>query len=209
MSETELRAFSCVVEARTGEKEGRSLVVEGMPIVFGQQADIGSFYEIISRDALEKTDMKDVPLFVNHDTSQVPLARSRNNNQNSTMQLSVREDGVHILAALDEKNQRAQELWSAVKRGDISGMSFMFRVDGDEWKELESGKPTRTIKSISRIYEVSAVTYPAYTGTSISARSLESDDAALDSAKRTLESARKRKREIDDLNKRLRKGEAE
>ena len=53
------------------------------------------------------------------------------------------------------------------------------------------------------------MTYPAYTGTSISARSLESDDAALDSAKRTLESARKRKREIDDLNKRLRKGEAE
>ena len=134
MSETELRAFSCVVEARTGEKEGRSLVVEGMPIVFGQQADIGSFYEIISRDALEKTDMKDVPLFVNHDTSQVPLARSRNNNQNSTMQLSVGEDGVHILATLDEKNQRAQELWSAVKRGDIFGMSFMFRVDGDEWK---------------------------------------------------------------------------
>ena len=67
-------------------------------------------------------------------------------------------------------------------------MSFAFFVDGDEWADLESDHPTRTIKSISRVLEVSAVTFPAYEQTSISARD---DQLALESARGALESAKR------------------
>ena len=70
-------------------------------------------------------------------------------------------------------------------------MSFMFWVDDEEWQDLESEHPTRRIKKIASVVEVSAVTFPAYEATSISARdkeALESAKAALESAKRSLES---------------------
>ena len=130
---------------------------------------------------------------VNHNTDMIPLARSRNNNSNSTMQLSVVSgEGMDIRVDLDtENNAEASSLYSAVSRGDISGMSFMFRVDADSWEELESEHPTRTIEKISKVYEVSAVTFPAYEATSIQARGLAD---ALESAKASLESERAEKR---------------
>ena len=70
-------------------------------------------------------------------------------------------------------------------------MSFMFGVDDEEWEDLESDYPTRHIKSISTVVEVSAVTFPAYEATTISARdkeALESARVALENAKRSLES---------------------
>ena len=70
--------------------------------------------------------------------------------------------------------------------GDISGMSFMFGIRGEEWEELDSDHPTRKITDISTIVEVSAVTFPAYESTEINARSKE----ALDNARSALEKAR-------------------
>ena len=90
-----------------------------------------------------------------------------------------------------ENNADARSLYSAIERGDISGMSFMFGVDDEEWENLDSDYPTRHIKSISTVVEVSAVTFPAYEATTISARdkeALESAKSALDNAKRSLES---------------------
>jgi HK97 family phage prohead protease len=166
--------------------------------------DLGSGWwnEIIDRHALDTCDMKDVPLLTNHDTDQLPVARSRNNNNNSTMQLSVMDDGLHFRATLDtEHNNRAAELDSAVTRGDISGMSFMFTVSNDKWDNLDSDHPTRTVLAIDKVYEISAVTWPAYEQTSINARSLENGRASLDSARQALESARK----VDALRKDLKK----
>ena len=88
-------------------------------------------------------------------------------------------------------DSRGVELDSAVERGDVSGMSFMFTVDGEEWEGLDSERPVRHITSIGQIFEVSAVTWPAYEQTSINARSLDSVKASLDSAKEALESARR------------------
>ena len=67
-------------------------------------------------------------------------------------------------------------------------MSFAFYIekDGDKWENLRSEHPTRHVRSISRVTEVSAVTRPAYEATEISAR----DKEALESAKATLESVR-------------------
>jgi len=190
MENIEKRAFLC--EVRTREDEERGNILEGVPIVFNQMTDLGWCNEIIEPTALDNADMKDVRFLVNHDINSIPFARSRNNNKNSTMQLEVKEDGLHIRVDLDtEKNPRAQELHSAVERGDIDQMSFMFRVDGEKWEDLDSDHPTRHITSISKIFEVSAVTFPAYEGTSLNARSTDDGHASLESARKALENARK------------------
>lgn len=189
-NELEYRSYLCSVETREDDNHGK--YISGVPIVFGQRTNIDFFDEIIEPGALNNADMRDVRFLVNHDKTQIPLARSRNNNENSTMQLSVKEDGLHIRANLDtENNARAKELWSAVDRGDVSGMSFMFTVRTDEWTDLETDHPVRHITAIDRIFEVSAVTWPVYEGTSISARSLDSVRSELESAKEELESSRK------------------
>lgn len=180
------RAFMFEVRAEHNEENGD--YITGRPIVFDSETDLGYFREIIEQGALTKTDLKDVRFLVNHNTDMIPLARSRNNNANSTMQMIVDEKGMLIRVNLDtENNADAKALYSAVKRGDISGMSFMFTIDGEEWEDLESDKPLRRIKNISKVFEVSAVTFPAYDATEISAR----DAQALESAKATLESVKR------------------
>ena len=187
----EIRAFNFEIRANE-EKEGR---IEGRAIVYDQRTNMGWYDEIIESGALEGADLKDVRMLVNHNTDMIPLARSRNNNENSTMQLTVDDDGLFIRADLDiENNADARSLYSAVGRGDVSGMSFMFIVDGDKWDDQDSEHPTRTITRFSKIFEVSAVTWPAYEQTSISTRGLAD---ALDSAKASLESARAERRAIE------------
>lgn len=184
--QAERRSFLCEVRAENGSSENES-IIDGRPIVYGSRTDLGWFDEIIDAGSLDEADLTDVRFLVNHDLSKIPLARSRNNNMNSTMQLQKNENGLGITARIDiGANADAKALDSAVRRGDISGMSFMFFVDKDAWEDLESDHPTRHITSISRVVEVSAVTFPAYQATEIYARSNE----ALESAKQTLESAR-------------------
>lgn len=186
----ELRSFDFEIRAAKDEQNGT--FIEGVPIVFDKKCDMGFFEEYISRDALSKTDMKDVRFLVNHNIEMTPLARSRNNNANSTMQMEVKKDGMHIRVNLDtENNTDAKNLYSAIQRGDVSGMSFMFKVRGEDWKNLDSEYPKRTITDIEKIFEVSAVTFPAYEDTSIKARAV----SALESAKRELESAREKEKE--------------
>ena len=182
----ETRTYSFDIRAERNESEQG--VITGRPIVYNSKTDLGWFDEIIERGALDGADLKDVRFLVNHDTSMIPLARSRNNNANSTMQLMVDANGMGIRVNLDVKNNSdARNLYSAIERGDISGMSFMFRIDDEEWSELESDHPTRHVRKISDVVEVSACTFPAYDDTSISTRNKE----ALDSAKLALDSARR------------------
>ena len=189
----EIRAFDFEVRAEEDEQHGTMLT--GRPIVFGQRTDLGWYDEIIEQGALDLTDLKDVRFLVNHNTDMIPLARSRNNNDNSTMQMTVDQDGMMIRTNLDtENNSDAKALYSAVARGDISGMSFMFSVDKDSWDDVNTEHPTRHIRSISRVMEVSAVTFPAYSQTSIQARGLSD---ALDGAKESLESVKAAQLEIE------------
>ena len=199
MERKEIRAFTFELRAEQNEGRGR---IEGRAIVFESRTDIGWYDEIIARGALDNTDLRDVRMLVNHNTDMIPLARSRNNNENSTMQLIVDDEGLVIRADLDiENNSDAKNLFSAVSRGDISGMSFMMIVDGDKWDDLDSERPTRTVTSISKVFEVSAVTWPAYEATSIEARGLA---GALESAKASLESAKAERREVERQKQKLR-----
>lgn len=197
---TPIETRSMLCEVRAADPASGKHTIVGRPIVFNSRTDIGWFDEIIAPGALDKTDLRDVRFLVNHNTDGIPMARSRNNNENSTMRLIPDKEGMNIEADLDtENNSEARALWSAVERGDISGMSFMYTVRGDKWDDLDSEHPTRTVTDIGAVFEVSAVTWPAYEATTIAARgadALESARAALESARaaaRSLESDEKRK----------------
>lgn len=195
MNKLEQRSYS--FEVRAAESDSGEKIITGRPIVYEAKTNLGFFDEVIARGALDGADLKDVRFLVNHDTRNIPLARSRRNNGNSTMKLSVDYEGMNIdYVKLDvENNSEARALYSAVKRGDITGMSFMFSIDDAEWRDLESDHPTRIIKKIGTVVEVSAVTFPAYEATEINARSREE----LDSARAALENARAKSVDTDNL----------
>lgn len=204
METKEIRSYNFEVRAEQNDEHGHFL--SGRPIVYDSATElfdpfIGEYTEIIDRGALDNTDLTDVRFLVNHNTDMIPLARSRNNNENSTMQLRVVEEGMDIRVDLDtENNMDAKALYSAVSRGDITGMSFMFVVDKDSWDNVDTDHPTRHVRSFRKVMEVSAVTFPAYAQTSINTRGLS---GALESAKESLESARAAKREIERQKQRI------
>lgn len=192
MKELERRFSACAVRAE--DSEGTTTVT-GIPIVYNSITDLGWFDEVIDRGALDDTDLTDVRFLVNHDIKMIPLARSRRNNGNSTMFLRVVPEGLEMNARIDTTNNAtARELRSAIDREDITGMSFMFSIDDEEWENLDSDHPTRRIKKIGSVVEISAVTFPAYDSTSINARSKE----ALESAREALENARMRDGELPE-----------
>ena len=190
----EQRSYYFDIQTRDDDNEG-IVILSGRPIVYNSRTDLGLFDEIIEQGALDGADLTDVRFLVNHDTSKIPLARSRRNNGNSTMQFSVDQEGMNIdWVKLDTKNNdQARALASAVKRGDVTGMSFMFILDEDgyEWQNLDTDHPTRVIKRITSVIEVSAVTFPAYDATSIEVN--QRNQQALESARAALESARMRR----------------
>lgn len=196
----EIRAFNFEVRAENDETHGNTLT--GRPIVYDARTNLGWYDEIIEAGALDEADLKDVRFLINHNTDMIPLARSRNNNENSTMQMTVDTSGMNIRVDLDtENNAEAKSLYSAVERGDLDGMSFMFTVDGDKWDDIESEHPTRTITKLGKVFEVSAVTFPAYEQTSISARGL---DGALENAKSSLDNAKAEARAIELKKQKIR-----
>lgn len=184
MGERELRAF--VVPDIKAEDDGN--VIEGHAAVYDQKTVIGGYFEeVIERGAFDETSFDDVLFTVNHGLEKIPLARSRRNNGSSTLQISTDDKGLAIRATVDrENNPEARALHSAVNRGDIDGMSMIMVVKEQRWEGLDTDMPTRYITKISRIWDVSAVNFPAYRGTDIDARG----EAALDNAERVLESAR-------------------
>lgn len=180
-------------EASAEKREDGTGKLVGHPIVYNSPTDIGGmFREVVMPGALDDANMKDVPLLVNHNDNMIPVARSRRNNGNSTMRLIPDANGLGFEASLDiTRNATAAELYSAVERGDIDGMSFAFRIDKERWEGLDTDYPTRFIDKFSVIREISAVTFPAYNSTDINARSKD----ALDSARASLESERRQKAE--------------
>lgn len=192
MDNREIRGFITNFETRAdGEEVG---IIKGRPIVFDSETDMGWYRETIDRHALDNADLRDVRLCLNHDTSFV-YARSRNNNDNSTMRIGVDEEGLYFEARLDLKSAKANDLYVAVSRGDMNQMSFMFVVASDEWSDMDSDSPLRVIKEIRTVFEISVVTFPAYSDTSVQAASEDSN--ALDSVRASLESAKAEARKLE------------
>lgn len=195
------RGFTAQFRAAGADDENTGHIVEGLAAVCEQETRItdifGDFVEIIRKGAFAETDFDDVRFLVNHDFNGIALARSRRNNKSdkpNTMQLWVDENGdVNIKADLDtENNEQSRALYSAISRGDMDGMSFCFYVseDNQRWSKRD-GVNVREILKVDKVIEVSAVNFPAYGGTNIDSRSLDSDRRALENARAALDNGQK------------------
>lgn len=200
--EKEIRNVVC--EIRKQDNDDDSFTIVGQPIVFNKTTDIGGYFsEEIAPEAVSAEILRDVCLLINHDMTGIPLARSRRNNKNSNLRFEIGKEAVNMEADLTRKNPKAVELESALEREDITGMSFAFYVEDDEWTGLDSSYPHRRITKFSDIMEVSAVNWPAYPQTTIGARALDSAKETVEEARKALDSAEARRKKIAELNEKL------
>lgn len=160
---------SATIELKSDD-ESRN--VQGIAVVFNKEADLGWFTEEIDPHALDRADLTDVVLNFNHDDSLL-LAGTRN----GSLTLEVRDDGLFQSADIIDTTQ-GEDVLKLIRSGLIDKMSFAFTIadDGERW-ETRNGKEHRIITDISRLYDVSLVTFPAYPQTSAWARS-NSDELA-------------------------------
>lgn len=148
------------------DSKSEEMVLEGTAIVFNKPTEIktptGSYIEVIKRNALDGLKLNDTRLLVSHDVNRIPLAKSP-----KTMDIWTDEVGMHFRATLPD-TEEARSVYTAVKRGDMSGVSFGFTVsDGSQY---DVNTRTRTINKIDKVLEFSIVNYPAYAETSVEAR---------------------------------------
>ena len=163
--------------------DAEALILEGVAILFDTPTTIhgedGDYIEIIKPEALKAADLSDSHLFYNHDLNRVPLARTP-----KTLKLNVDNKGLSFRAMLPD-TEDARAIHTAVKRGDLSGVSFGFTVPegGDSYDPKTN---TRTINKISKLFEISVVPFPAYPQTSVEARSQQQAATANYKAKQNL-----------------------
>lgn len=159
------------VELRADTPEGGKPVMRGIAAMFNSMSeDLGGFREQIAPGAFKSAlGNSDVRALFNHDPSMI-LGRT----VSGTLRLSETDQGLEFECDAPDTSY-ARDLMESMKRGDISQCSFGFSVDcgGDTWQKDDAGQWTRTIHVVSRLYDVSPVTYPAYPETSCAMRSLE------------------------------------
>lgn len=167
------------------QEEKQEMILEGYAIVFEEETLIGGedygWYETIDRHALDKADMKDVPLKYNHESGSPILARTRN----GSLTLEVDDHGLKVRAKLLD-TQDARDMYARVKAGLLDKMSFACIIERSEWTSMSGETPHRRILEIGRVFDVSIVDLPAYEGTEINARSREKA-GYIDKSKRNYE----------------------
>ena len=191
---TEGRQYRAVIEVRALPGEGEARIVEGYATTFNQPYELWRdgpdyiFLEQVDRGAFDKTDMSDVIMQYDHEGR--VFART----SNGTLELRTDDHGLHIRADLGG-TEIGRQLYEEIKGGYTDKMSFGFTVDADERLITEeAGVVTilRTIKSIGKLYDVSAVSLPANNTTEISARSWCDGVIALLTEERRAAEARER-----------------
>ena len=171
--------ITMTAEVRAVATDDGSMKIGGYAATFNSEATGLNFREVIAPGAFTRALSSGDPVFllVNHDMEGIPLAST----QSGTLNLRQDKTGLYMEATLDPANPKAQELSSAVRRGDMDKMSFALTVSPDG-QTKDAG--LRTLTDIERLYEVSVVTLPAYDSTSVGMRSVE--EADLELAKRKL-----------------------
>ena len=167
MKNKEVRTFN--VQDLELRMDGENPVVVGYGAVFNSESnDLGGFREYIAPGAFDGRLEDDVRFLINHDG--LPLARTTN----GTLRLSVDEKGLKYEAKLNPKVSTSRDLIELLKDGTINQSSFAFIVEDDSW-EVKDGTNYRTINKVSRLYDVSSVTYPAYNeaSSSVALRSMQ------------------------------------
>ena len=166
----EVRSKENLVEQRSYNSETRALegrTVEGYASVFNSMSeDLGGFREIILPGAFKNALNDDIRALYNHDSNYL-LARTASGT------LEVKEDDKGLYYRFEMPNTSyGNDLLELYKRGDLTQSSFGFTVDKDSWR-LEEGQHVRYIESVSSLFDVSAVVYPAYVQASSGLRSAE------------------------------------
>ena len=157
----EVRSFSDL-EIRDGDD---SVTVVGYASVFDQETVIwDEFREVVRKGAFsEAVNRDDVQLLVNHDG--LPLARTTSN----TLTLTEDATGLRMESKLDISDPDVARIIPKMKRGDLSKMSFAFRVKEQRWTDHDNAMPLRELLDLE-LSDVSIVSTPAYDGTSVSLR---------------------------------------
>lgn len=190
---TELRA----------EGQGDEMALVGYASVFSSLSnDLGGFREMVAPGAFTRSLQAgaDVKCTFNHDPSKI-LGRTAS----KTLTLATDEKGLKFRCQLDPMQQSHKDLYQSVKRGDVSECSFAFTVDaaGQDWMDVRDNGDfyaMRTLKDVDLI-DVSAVTYPAYPGTDVSARMFSTEAMVeIRSAIDTLKAKRATQGEKRDLS---------
>lgn len=147
------------------EMSGDTLV--GHAAVFDQVASLPNHYEALSRSAFDNVLDQDVRALLNHDPSLL-LARTTNN----SLRLSTDDVGLRVEIDLPNTSY-GQDVRELVSTGLITGMSFGFVPGMDTWTRAKDGRQLRTHTSVAKLLDVSPVTYPAYDGTDVALRSMD------------------------------------
>jgi len=180
------------LSAEAQQQDSSQLVITGTPIVFGsraplwEDADGKKTYEVIERGALDGADMSDFILNVEHQGR--VYARTRN----KSLSLTVTPVDAQMRALLDSNDEGHRQLYNDIKAGRLDRMSFSFRVDPDGYIFDEAASTLRVLR-VKKLYDVSAVAFPVYDDTSITARSAF---LVEDYRKRTLEQRKRRARAL-------------
>lgn len=173
--ELERRILSHKVEIRSEgeEMEEMPMTISGYAAMFNQPADMGWYEEVINERAFEGCDMTDVAALFNHDMN---MLLSRTNGSAETG-LNLTIDEVGLKYEFKALNECAEKVAEDIKLGYVSKSSFGFYVENAVWEELVDADgrtyDRRTIMKISKLQDVSPVTFPAYGSTSVEARNFE------------------------------------
>lgn len=161
----ERRTICRPVELREADDNGPAL--RGYAAVFGQESDdLGGFVEVIEPGAFDGVLDDDVRALWNHNDDYV-LGRTAS----GTLQLAVDDTGLRYEVTPPD-TQWARDALVSVRRGDVTQSSFAFQVAEDRWERVNDDVPLRRIARFAALYDVSPVTYPAYSQTSAEARAM-------------------------------------
>jgi len=147
---------------------------EGHAAVFNQRTWIGDprktwgFWEQVAPGAFSRAVEEDDVVFLYNHNDDTVMARTAS----GTLKLSEDRTGLRVRAELDPADTDVARLLPKLERGDISKMSFAFSVAKESWETLDDGDELRTVEDVNPLWDVSAVTFPAYDGTDASLRAL-------------------------------------
>lgn len=180
-------------EVRIEEKEGEAPKIVGHAAVFDQETNIGGmFREMVAPGAFTQTlkDKDDVRGLFNHDSNFV-LGRTKS----GTMELKEDKTGLHTIITPPDTQLVRDLVLEPMRRGDIDKMSFGFEVRAQEWRDGEDGQMDLRIIRDAKLWDVSAVTFPAYDGTDVAVRSHDEYRKIKDSRQNSI-NTKKRKLQL-------------
>ena len=165
MTEKEIRSGIDNIEIRDGEEKDSEIYAEGYSLVFNSWSeDLGGFVETIKPSALEGSDLSDVRALFNHNADKI-LARS----SAGTLDLEADEKGLKFRFKIPDTSY-GKDIAENLRNGNINQCSFGFVLDenGDSFDFDEKRNIyKRTLKKIKSVTDISLVTYPAYSETSV------------------------------------------